>query len=96
VSLRADSDPTLARLFPSNDPVNKKIVAVVERIAKERGLPMAAISTAWCLSKGASPIIGLNSKERIDEATKAMKVTLNAEEIADLEAAYVPRNVTGY
>jgi len=43
---------------------------------------MATISTAWCLSKGVNPIVGLNSKERIDEAVKAVKLVLSEEEIA--------------
>ncbi len=57
---------------------------------------MATIAAAWCLSKGANPIVGLNSKERIDEAVKAAKLVLTAEEIARLEAAYVPKSVVGY
>lgn len=66
---------------------------MVEQIAKERDAPMAVVSTAWCLSKGVNPIVGLNSKERIDEVVKAVKLVLSEEEIARLEAAYVPRNI---
>jgi aryl-alcohol dehydrogenase-like predicted oxidoreductase len=82
--------------LPRDDAVAQAIVTVVEEIAKERGLPMAAVSTAWCLSKGVSPIVGLGSKGRIDEVAKAVKVSLSAEEIARLEAAYVPKTVVGY
>jgi aryl-alcohol dehydrogenase-like predicted oxidoreductase len=95
-SVRAESDPTLSRLLPRDDSVNQQIVTVVEELAKERELPMAAISVAWCLSKGVSPIVGLNSKDRIDEVVNAVKVVLTPDEIARLEAAYVPKNVMGY
>lgn len=57
---------------------------------------MAVIATAWCLSKGVNPIVGLNSKDRIDEVVEAVKVVLSAEEIDKLEAAYVPKNVIGF
>ena len=57
---------------------------------------MAIISTAWCLSKGVNPIVGLNSKERIDEIVKAASVVLTNDEITKLEAAYLPKNVIGH
>lgn len=76
--------------------MNETIVAVVEQIAMERGLPMATISTAWCLSKGVNPIVGLSSKERIDEIVNAVKVDLTEDEIARLEAAYVPRSMVRF
>jgi aryl-alcohol dehydrogenase-like predicted oxidoreductase len=58
---------------------------------------MAVVATAWCLSKeGVNPIVGLNSKERIDEILEAVKIVLTKEEIAKLEAAYVPKIVMGY
>jgi len=91
-SLRADTDFALSILFQKDNPVNQAIVSVVEEIAEERGLPMATISTAWCLSKGVNPIVGLNSKEQIDEAVKAVKLVLSEEEIAKLEVAYVPKH----
>ena len=76
---------------------DKAIVTAVEEIAKARGLPMAVIATAWCLSKeGVNPIVGLNSIERINEALSAVKVGLTKEEVAKLEEAYSPKFVTGY
>ena len=95
-SLRADTDFALTILFQKDVPIHQAIVTVVEEIAKERGLPMAAISTAWCLSKGVNSIVGLNSKERIDEVVKAAKLVLSEGEIAILEAAYVPKSVVGF
>lgn len=80
-------------LFQKDDPVDQAVVKVVEEVAKERGVSMATIATAWCLSKGVCPIVGLNSKDRIDEAVKAVKFVLSEEEIAKLEAAYAPKSV---
>ena len=68
--------------------VDKAIVDRVETIAKEKGVSMAAVATAWCLSKeGVNPVVGLNSKERIDEVVAAIKVRLTEEEVAKLEVS---------
>jgi aryl-alcohol dehydrogenase-like predicted oxidoreductase len=95
-SVRAETDIGLHHLLPREDTIAKTIVTVVEEIARERKLPMAVISTAWCICKGVSPIVGLNSKGRMDEVAKAVKVVLSEEEISRLEAAYVPKSVMGY
>lgn len=92
-SVRADTDIGLSVLYKKDDEVNRSIINVVEEIAKEKGVSMATISAAWCLAKGVNPIVGLNSKERIDEAVKAVKVVLSEEEINRLEAGYVPRDI---
>ena len=57
---------------------------------------MSVVATAWCLSKGVNPIVGLNSKTRIDEAVLATEVVLSEEEIARLEQRYRAKAVTGY
>ncbi|KAK7931065.1 aryl-alcohol dehydrogenase [Apiospora marii] len=95
-SLRSQHDAALPRLYDQESQVEKAIVDTVEQIAKERDLPMAVVATAWCLHKGVNPIVGLNSKERIDEAVLAAKTVPTEEEIARLETAYMPRAVTGY
>lgn len=95
-SLRSQHDIALPRLYDRESQVEKFIVDTVEQIAKEKDLPMVVVATAWCLHKGVNPIVGLNSKERVYEAVLAAKTVLNEEEIARLEAAYMPRAVTGY
>ncbi|KAG4271904.1 alcohol dehydrogenase [Fusarium proliferatum] len=95
-SLRTQHDQTLSRLYDRENEADKVTVDIVEEVAKARGLPMAVIATAWCLHKGVNPIIGLNSKERIDEAVMAANVTLTDDEVAKLESAYRPKPVTGY
>jgi aryl-alcohol dehydrogenase-like predicted oxidoreductase len=95
--LRAESDATLKRLVNRENTVDQAIVSAVEEVASARGLPMAVVATAWCLSKeGVNPIVGLNTTERIDEILTAIEVVLTQEEVAKLEAAYLPKAVTGY
>ncbi|PWY68431.1 Aldo/keto reductase [Aspergillus heteromorphus CBS 117.55] len=55
---------------------DKKVNERVEEIAKARGVPMAVVAIAWCLSKPfiTAPIVGISKKERVDEAVQAKKV----------------------
>ncbi|KAH6991457.1 NADP-dependent oxidoreductase domain-containing protein [Ilyonectria sp. MPI-CAGE-AT-0026] len=95
-SLRSQHDVAIPRLYGRESEIDKAIVDAVEEIAKARQLPMAVIATAWCLHKGVNPIVGLNTKERIDEAVLAAKTALTEEEVEKLEAAYQPKNMTGH
>lgn len=94
--MRAEHDATLARLYDTENQADKAIVHAVQEVASDRQLPMAVIASAWCLHKGVNPIMGLNSKKRIDDAVLATKTKLTMDEIAKLEAAYQPKNVIGY
>ena len=77
--------------------VDEHIVNTLEHIAKSKGLPMAIVATAWCLSKEmVNPIVGLNSKERIDQIVEAVKVKLTEDEIKMLEDGYLPKAIQGY
>ncbi|ABN66508.1 aryl-alcohol dehydrogenases [Scheffersomyces stipitis CBS 6054] len=75
---------------------DKEIINRVEEVAKKRDVSMAIISSAWVLSKGAFPIIGLNSEERVDDAIKSLSVKLTDEELAYLEEPYQPKRVYGF
>ncbi|CAI4056314.1 aldo/keto reductase SKDI_03G0020 [Saccharomyces kudriavzevii IFO 1802] len=88
---RKNSDPTFKRLkFDCLESHEKGIVNRVEELAKKKGISMAMVSIAWVLSKGACPIVGLNSIERVDEAIRAVNVQLTEEEIQYLEELYKP------
>ena len=95
---RESSDKFLHHLVRSKEnEIDHAIVDRVEEIAKKKGVPMAAVATAWCLSKeGVNPIIGLGSTQRIDEAVQAVKLKLTEEEIRSLEEVYAPKVIAGY
>lgn len=71
----------------------KKIVDRTEEIAKKHGVAMATVATAWVISKGHSPIVGINKVERVADCLKALEFKLSDEEIAYLEEPYTPMNV---
>jgi aryl-alcohol dehydrogenase-like predicted oxidoreductase len=81
--------------------IDEKVIGKVEELAKKYGVSMTNIATAWCLSKDkVNPIIGLNSKERIDQAVQSVQFAssgkLTAEDIEYLEKDYAPKTVQGY
>ncbi|HEV8235146.1 MAG TPA: aldo/keto reductase [Gemmatimonadaceae bacterium] len=89
---RSMNDPHADRLYASAD---WHVVDVVERVAKDRGAPMAQISLAWLLSKRdvTAPIIGATKLGHLEDALSALDITLSAAEIEALEAPYTPKAV---
>ncbi|KAB8213761.1 NADP-dependent oxidoreductase domain-containing protein [Aspergillus flavus] len=90
---RESTDAALKLLVRSRESeADKAIVDRVEELAKKKGVSMAQVSIAWSLSHtNENPILGLNSKERIDEAVASIKVKLTDEEIKYLEEPYIPK-----
>ncbi|KAH8433028.1 aldo/keto reductase [Aspergillus melleus] len=77
---------------------DKKISAKIEEIAQRRGVSMAVIALAWCLSKPfiTSPIVGMSKNERVDEAIQAIDFQLSEEEISSIDDLYEPKRVVGH
>jgi len=73
--------------------IDEEVINRVEKVAKDKGVPMASVATAWVISKGCAPIVGLNSEKRIQEVVDAVKLKLTEEENKYLEEAYAPKRV---
>lgn len=76
--------------------IDKAIVDRLEEVAKKAGKSMACIATAWSIHKGCNPIIGMGSKERIEEAVANAKYKLSEEDVKYLEEPYLPKPIQGY
>jgi aryl-alcohol dehydrogenase-like predicted oxidoreductase len=74
------------------------VVERVGEIAAARGIPQAQVALAWLLHKQAvtAPIIGATKPHHLEDALSALAVRLSAEEVAALEAPYVPHPVAGF
>jgi aryl-alcohol dehydrogenase-like predicted oxidoreductase len=70
----------------------------VGKIASARGVPRAQVALAWvCQKPGVvAPIIGASKPQHLEDAFAALSLKLGAEEIAALEAPYVPHAVAGH
>ncbi|EXJ70847.1 alcohol dehydrogenase [Cladophialophora psammophila CBS 110553] len=97
-TLREKTDHYLkSRIREQEDQVDEEIVGRVEKVAKKMGKSMAQIAIAWSLSKkDVCPIVGLNKKERMDEAIEACKIKLSEDDIQYLEEPYMPKKRQGY
>jgi len=96
-SKRAETDKFLEMLVHGReDAIDKKIIERVEEVAKKNNVSMACIATAWTIKKGVCPIIGLSSKERIDETVRNSNFKLSDEDAKYLEEVYVPKARQGF
>jgi len=71
------------------------IINRVAELAEKRGVTMTEISLAWLLTKVAAPVVGATKFHHIEGAAKAAELALTEEEIAYLEAPYVPHALAG-
>jgi aryl-alcohol dehydrogenase-like predicted oxidoreductase len=92
---RSSSDPIADRLYGEADDA---VVRAVGEVAQARDLPMAQVGLAWMLAKEAvtAPIVGATKPGHVEDAVAAVDVELSDDEIAALEAAYVPHPVLGH
>ncbi|MCX2684542.1 aldo/keto reductase [Pseudomonas sp. DCB_AW] len=95
---RTLSDVSGKSFYAGTEVEDGRVIDVVEQIASERGLPMAQVALAWVLRHRAvsAPIIGASKPGHLDDAIAALGVQLSDEEVARLEAPYVPHAVTGF
>ncbi|MEU4191703.1 aldo/keto reductase [Kribbella sp. NPDC026611] len=84
---RGDSDH-VAKTFDLD--VDRPVVDSVQRVAEERGVPMAQVALAWLLSKPivSAPIVGATKPHHLTDAAAALDLELTAEEIHSLEEPY--------
>ena len=87
----------MAKALYAQEDANQRIVAVVKAIAEERHAAMAQIALAWLLAKNAvtAPIVGVTKPHHLKDAVAAVALKLSDEEIARLEAPYIPQLPTG-
>ncbi|MFG1272437.1 aldo/keto reductase [Xanthobacter flavus] len=92
---RLESDEFGKTLYVAGD---REVVDAVGAIAATRGVPLAQVALAWLLQKKGvtAPIIGASKPGHLTDAVAALSLTLSAEEIAALEAPYVPHGVAGF
>ena len=95
---RLETDKFGSGMYGKTEESDKAVVDELEKIAKARGIPMAQVALAWLLSKPGvtSPIVGATKPHHLEDAAAALRVKLTAEEIASLEAPYIPHPTLGF
>jgi aryl-alcohol dehydrogenase-like predicted oxidoreductase len=76
-------------------PEDERVVETVFDVAERLGHKPGQIALAWLLTKRevTAPIIGTTKPHHLDDALGALAITLSPEDIAALEAPYVPQAV---
>jgi aryl-alcohol dehydrogenase-like predicted oxidoreductase len=74
------------------------VVRALADVAAARGVPPARVALAWVLSRPgvSAPILGATKVGQVDDAVAAADLTLTDEEVATLEAPYLPHEPLGY
>lgn len=74
------------------------VVDAVVAIAQEKGSSPAQIALAWLLHKPGvtAPIIGATKMYQLEEAVGAVEISLSDDEIARIEAPYIPHLILGH
>jgi aryl-alcohol dehydrogenase-like predicted oxidoreductase len=97
-SARQESDVYGRTLYDATADADKRVVDAVAKIAQARGVPRAQVALAWVAQKSpiTAPIVGASKPHHLDDAIAALSLDLTDEEIAALEAPYVPHRVAGF
>lgn len=95
---RSSNDPVGTRMADSMQESDRDIVKKVAEIAAERGISKAQVALAWVLQKSevTAPVVGATKPNHLEDAVAAIDVKLTDEEIAELEAPYVPHRIWGF
>ncbi len=95
---RSENDAFGDYLYKNTADADREVVEALAQVASERGLPRAQVALAWVLQKPevTSPIIGATKPAHLSDAIAALDVTLSEEEVARLEAPYIPHGVVGF
>lgn len=76
----ADGEP------PALDRQKNEVIDVLIAISVDLGIQPSDVATAWVLSRGVIPILGVNSRLQLDSNLGAQKVDLGADHLRSLDA----------
>lgn len=95
-SVRSTTDGTMRAKYDRDREIDMPIIERVAEVARRHEAPMADVALAWQWAKGvAAPIVGCSRPGRVDDAVRALDLTLTDEEVAYLEEPYVAHDVVG-
>ena len=95
-TLRAQTDKFGQKLYFHDS--DFRVVDRISEIARRRRVSNTQIALAWILQQPgvAAPIIGTTKMHHLDEATAAMSIHLDQEELQSLAEPYEPHSILGH
>lgn len=94
-SKRLQEDAYAHGKYDATADVDAAVIEAVAAIADERGTSMTSVALAWLLGRVTAPVVGATKPHHIEGAVAACELELTPEEIARIEAPYVPHAVVG-
>jgi len=97
-SARSETDDYGRSLYGKTGDADRKVVEALGVVATRLDRPRAQVALAWVLGKSevTAPIIGATRLTQLDDAVAALSLELSPEDVAELEAPYVPHAVAGH
>ena len=91
---RAGSDNMITKIYARTAANDRLIVEAVQAVAGRHGVAMSQVALAWVLQNPlvTAPIIGASKPHHLQDAVAALELKLTAEDTAELEGAYRPRD----
>ncbi len=95
---RLETDQFGKTMYAGTEEADRKVIDAVTAMAQRKEVSQAALALAWMLTKPYvdSPIVGATKPHHLEDAAAALDVKLSPEEIAELEAPYIPHPVLGF
>lgn len=95
-TLRSRTDRVARGKYDRTEEQDMEIVRRVHELSLKYNVKMQQIALAWHWAKGvSSPIIGATKTAHLEDAAKALEVTLSPEDISYLEEPYIPHRIVG-
>lgn len=95
-TMRSHTDRVAHGKYDGTEATDRKIAASIAEIAEKYGVSMTQVTLAWHFKKGiASPVIGATKEKYLDDAAGVFDVTLTDEDVAAIDAHYLPHAVMG-
>lgn len=95
-TMRSHTDRVAHGKYDGTEATDRKIAASIAEIAEKYGVSMTQVTLAWHFKKGiASPVIGATKEKYLDDAAGAFDLQLTDEDVAAIDAHYLPHVVMG-
>ena len=97
-TLRSETDQVQKSKYDATAETDRQIVERVAELAEKHAVPRVHIALAWLLQKQpvVAPIVGATKIRHLEDAVRALSVQLSQEDVAYLEAPYVPHPIVGH
>lgn len=97
-TFRTETDQYGKSLHKGLGEADRQVIDAVATVAAARGVPRAQVALAWVASRPGvtAPIVGASKPAHLQDAVAALSIQLTPEEVATLEAPYIPHAVAGF